>query len=159
MWCTLWRHINRTSQRTTTRIVFTYCDENQYYSEIWEHSCSYNPTARQSDIPIVRQFDSPTEMCLFFTFTVQVRKQQSKNSRERYKVLVRICILVWRNLIVNFYNSMIISKWRTYNFRRAIIFFIKLNLFLFFFVKLFLKTVLAIYEPTGTIKFGYVFRV
>jgi hypothetical protein len=103
MWCTLWRHINRTSQRTTTRIVFTCCDENQYYSEIWKRSCSYNPTARQSDIPIVRQFDSPTEMCLFFTFTVQVRKKQSKNSRERYKVLVW---LIFLNIGSNLYTCM-----------------------------------------------------
>jgi hypothetical protein len=40
-----------------------------------------SPTARWSNSPIVRQFDSPTETCLFFNFTFQVRTAVVYRSR------------------------------------------------------------------------------
>jgi hypothetical protein len=40
-----------------------------------------SPTARWSNSPIVRQFDSPTVTCLFFNFTFQVRTAVVYRSR------------------------------------------------------------------------------
>jgi hypothetical protein len=73
-------------------------------------------------------------MCLFFTFTVQVRTVNIHgNTYERYKALVwpiflNICLnlylyngifILLNEEIVNVFNSMIISKWRPVRFSRG----------------------------------------
>ena len=103
----------------------TVCLYSIYYED-W--SKSDIPTAHWSRSPTVRQFDSPTEMCLFITFIVRVR------TAAKWTLYGGIFIHLGKE-IVNFFNSMTFSKWRPYEFRGGYIW-IKLNLFVFFAVKL-----------------------
>ena len=90
----------------------TVCLFSIYYEE-W--SKSDIPTANWSRIPIVRQFDNPTEMCLFFTFIVRVR------TAAKWTLYGENFIHLGEE-IVNFFNSMTFSKWRPYEFRGGGIF-------------------------------------
>jgi hypothetical protein len=79
---------------------------------------------RNGSVAIISQTVNPTVWQRWVCFHFQVRKQQSKNSQEYWFEFVYLYVGICINLneeIVN-YNSMIISKWRPYDFRGAIIF-------------------------------------